>query len=176
MRPAAEDPGRRVVRAGTPAADPPLVRAVTPADWSLWREARIASLTVSPEAFKARLADWDRGGEEQWRARFDDPAAYGVLAVRDARPVGMAAGLMAPDAVPELRSVWVAREARGHGLAVRLIASVETWAHGTGAGVLRLSVLASNAPAITLYERLGYARAGRAGQELFMTRRLPPAG
>ncbi|MER5205354.1 GNAT family N-acetyltransferase [Streptomyces sp. NPDC002825] len=150
----------------------PDLRAVTPADWPLWRAARIASLTTSPEAFKARLADWDRGGEEQWRARFDDPATYGVLAVRDARPVGMAAGLLAPDAVPELRSVWVAREARGHGLAARLIASVETWAHGTGAGVLRLSVLPANAPAIALYERLGYAADGGTSHELVMTKKL----
>ncbi|MEU2235276.1 GNAT family N-acetyltransferase [Streptomyces vietnamensis] len=160
MRSAADGPGR------------PVLRTVAPADWPLWREARIASLTASPEAFKARLADWERGGEEQWRARFDDPAAYGVLAVLGARPVGLAAGLLAPGAVPELRSVWVAPEARGHGLAARLIASVESWAHGTGAGVLRLSVLASNAPAIALYERLGYAPDGGAGQELFMTKRL----
>ncbi|MFF8376401.1 GNAT family N-acetyltransferase [Streptomyces sp. NPDC015661] len=160
MRPAADAAGR------------PVLRAVTPTDWPLWREARIAALTVSPEAFKARLADWDRGGEEQWRARFDDPAAYGVLAVADARPVGMAAGLLAPDGVPELRSLWVAGEARGHGLAARLIASVETWAHGTGGGLVRLSVLAANAPAIALYERLGYAPDGGAGQELFMTKHL----
>ncbi|MFF0478698.1 GNAT family N-acetyltransferase [Streptomyces sp. NPDC004284] len=163
MRPAPDD---------STAGGAPVVRAVTPADWPLWREARIASLTTSPEAFRARLADWERGGEEQWRTRFDDPAAYGVLAVRDARSVGMAAGLLAPDAVPELRSVWVAREARGHGLAARLIASVESWAHGTGAGTLRLSVLAANAPAIALYERLGYAPDGRAGQELVMTKKL----
>ncbi|GGY12598.1 GNAT family N-acetyltransferase [Streptomyces tanashiensis] len=150
----------------------PEIRVVTPADWSLWREARIASLTVSPEAFKVRLADWDRGGEEQWRARFDDPAAYGVLAVLGGRPVGLAAGLLAPDAVPELRSVWVAREARGHGLAARLIGSVESWAHGTGADTLRLSVLAANAPAVALYERLGYAADGGTGEELVMTKRL----
>ncbi|WP_225798803.1 GNAT family N-acetyltransferase [Streptomyces sp. NK15101] len=150
----------------------PVLRAVTSDDWPLWREARIASLTVSPEAFKARLADWDRGGEERWRARFDDPAAYGVLAVRGARPVGLAAGLPAAGGLPELRSVWVAPEARGQGLAAGLIGSVETWARGTGAGALRLSVLAANVRAVALYERLGYAPEGRAGQELIMTKRL----
>ncbi|WP_369149295.1 GNAT family N-acetyltransferase [Streptomyces sp. R44] len=64
---------------------------------------------------------------------------------------------------------------RGHGLAARLIASVETWAHDTGAGAIRLSVPAADAPAIALYERLGYAPDGRAGQERVMTKRLPPA-
>ncbi|MFE5594194.1 GNAT family N-acetyltransferase [Streptomyces sp. NPDC056549] len=158
------------------AGEGPVLRAVTPADWVLWRRARLASLAVSPEAFKARLADWDRGGEERWRARFDDPAAYGVLAVLGGRPVGMAAGLLAPDAVPELRSVWVAREARGHGLAARLIASVESWAHGTGAGTLRLSVLAANTPAVALYERLGYTAAdGGTGDERVMTKHLGDA-
>ncbi|MEU6623655.1 GNAT family N-acetyltransferase [Streptomyces litmocidini] len=150
----------------------PVVRPVTPADWALWREARIASLTASPEAFKARLADWERGGEEQWRARFDDPATYGVLAVRGARPVGLAAGLPAADGPPELRSVWVAPEARGQGLAGGLIGAVESWARGTGARTLRLSVLTANARAVALYERLGYATDGRAGQELIMTKRL----
>ncbi|MFF0554946.1 GNAT family N-acetyltransferase [Streptomyces sp. NPDC004266] len=161
-----------------PAADGgrPALRTVTSADWPLWREARIASLTVSPEAFKARLADWDRGGEERWRARFDDPATYGVLAVRGARPVGLAAGLTAADGLPELRSVWVAPEARGQDLAAGLIGSVETWARGTGAGTLRLSVLAANARAVALYERLGYAPDGRAGQELIMTKRLRSGG
>ncbi|MFD8209108.1 GNAT family N-acetyltransferase [Streptomyces sp. NPDC059695] len=165
MRPAPDEGGG--------AGGVPVLRAVTPADWVLWRRARIASLTVSPEAFGVRLADWDRGGEERWRARFDDPAAYGVLAVLGGRPVGMAAGLLAPDAVPELRSVWVAPEARGRGLAARLIASVETWARGTGAGALRLSVLAGNAPAVTLYERLGYVMEnGGSGDERVMTKRL----
>lgn len=41
--------------------------------------------------------------------------------------------------------------------------AVETWAHGTGADRLRLSVLAADAPAIALYERLGYVPDGGAG-------------
>ncbi|MFF0426658.1 GNAT family N-acetyltransferase [Streptomyces sp. NPDC004520] len=174
MRPAADDGTAGDGDDGTTGGEP-VLRAVTPADWPVWREARIASLTVSPEAFKVRLADWGRGGEERWRARFEDPAAYGVLAVRGGRPVGMAAGLLAPDAVPELRSVWVAPEARGLGLAARLIAAVETWAQGTGADRLRLSVLAANAPAIALYERLGYVPDGGAGEERVMTKALGDA-
>ncbi|MFD0075174.1 GNAT family N-acetyltransferase [Streptomyces sp. NPDC127166] len=176
MRPAADDHGRPAPAAvpPPPGTGRPDLRVVTPADWPLWRAARIASLTASPEAFKARLADWERGGEEQWRARFEDPATYGVLAVLGARPVGLAAGLPAADGVPELRSVWVAPEARGQDLAAGLIASVETWALGTGAETLRLSVLAANARAVALYERLGYAPTDRAGRELVMTKPLRP--
>ncbi|KQX53257.1 MULTISPECIES: GNAT family N-acetyltransferase [unclassified Streptomyces] len=172
----------------TPAPEPgagrPLLRTVTPADWPLWREARLASLAGSPEAFRVRLADWGRGGEERWRARFDDPETYGVLALLDGRPAGLAGGLVAPDGLPELRSLWVAPEARGHGLAARLIAAVETWARSGGAAVLRLSVLRTNTPAITLYERLGYASApapssapaSSPAPELVMTKVLPVAG
>ncbi|MFB6842915.1 GNAT family N-acetyltransferase [Streptomyces sp. NPDC056361] len=153
---------------------PPIVRTVTPADWPLWREARLASLATSPEAFKARLADWERDGQERWRARFDDPAAYGVFAVLGARPVGLAAGLRAPDGVPELRSVWVAPAARGHGLAARLITAVETWAHATGAPALRLAVLTSNAPALALYGRLGYTADAVTATETIMRKHLRP--
>ncbi|MEX0170989.1 GNAT family N-acetyltransferase [Streptomyces sp. LMG1-1-1.1] len=167
MRAVAPDDGREGA---------PVVRAVTSADWPLWREARLASPATSPEAFDTRLADWAHGGEERWRARFDDPAGYGVLAALGARPVGLAAGLRAPDGVPELRSVRVAPDTRGRGLAARLVTAVETWARATGAPALRLAVLAANARALALYERLGYTAHAVTAAETIMRKRLRPQG
>ncbi|MFD8014827.1 GNAT family N-acetyltransferase [Streptomyces sp. NPDC058955] len=154
----------------------PVLRTLTPADWPLWREARIAALTTSPEAFRRDLAHWHAGGEARWRARLDDPTALGLVALPRDRPAGLAGGLVASDGVPELRSLWVAPAARGRGLATRLIADVEEWARRSGAPALRLAVLTDNAPAIGLYERLGYRRTGDRPGEHLMTRALRPAG
>ncbi|MFD4374534.1 GNAT family N-acetyltransferase [Streptomyces sp. NPDC058486] len=162
---------RKPSEAAGPAA--PVLRRLTPADRRLWGEARLAALTVSPEAFTMDLADWRAGGEERWQARLDDPTALALVALLAGdRPAGLAGGLVAPDGVPELRSLWVAPEARGRGLATRLIAAVEEWARGTGAPAIRLAVLTTNTPATALYERLGYRRTGTRPGEHLMTRPL----
>lgn len=160
-------PGGEGARAATP-----VLRRVGPADRRWWGEARLAALTVSPEAFTMDLADWRAGGEERWHARLDDPTALGLVALLDGRPVGLAGGLVAPDGTPELRSLWVAPEARGRGLAARLAGAVEEWARGTGAPRIRLAVLTGNTPARTLYERLGYHHSGARPGEHLMTKPL----
>ncbi|MBD3006184.1 MULTISPECIES: GNAT family N-acetyltransferase [unclassified Streptomyces] len=152
------------------------LRVVTTDDWPLWRDVRRAALAEAPHAFKSRLADWHRGGEERWRARLEVPGAYHVVALLDGRAVGMASGMPGDGAgdgdgdgagrPPELRSVWVSPEARGHGVGGLLIAAVETWALRRGATALRLAVLPGNAPAIALYERHGFAATREPGDLL----------
>ncbi|MBA6441386.1 GNAT family N-acetyltransferase [Streptomyces sp. GMR22] len=152
------------------------LRVVTTDDWPLWRDVRRTALAEAPHAFKARLADWHRGGEERWRARLELPDAYHVVALLEGRAVGMASGMPGDgdrDGVgdgdgrpPELRSVWVSPEARGHGVGGRLIAAVEAWALRRGATALRLAVLPGNAPAIALYERHGFAATREPGELL----------
>lgn len=148
------------------------LRVVTTDDWPLWRDVRRAALAEAPHAFKSRLADWHRGGEERWRARLEVPGAYHVVALLDGRAVGMASGIPGvgdgdgDGRPPELRSVWVSPEARGHGVGGLLIAAVETWALRRGATALRLAVLPGNAPAIALYERHGFAATREPGDLL----------
>lgn len=133
------------------------LRVLTTDDWPLWRELRLAALTDAPQAFKVRLADWDRGEQERWRARLAMPGAHHLAALLDDdRPVGMASGLPGDGGVTELRSVWVDSGARGHGIGGRLIAAVEARAREAGAVALRLAVLAGNEPAIALYRRHGF--------------------
>ncbi|GAA1287336.1 GNAT family N-acetyltransferase [Streptomyces javensis] len=148
------------------------LRVVTTDDWPLWRDVRRTALAEAPHAFKSRLADWHRGGEERWRARLEMPDAYHVVALLDGRAVGMAGGMPGDGdgdgdgRPPELRSVWVSPEARGQGVGGRLIAAVENWALRRGATALRLAVLPGNAPAIALYERHGFAATGEPGDLL----------
>ncbi|MET9556671.1 GNAT family N-acetyltransferase [Streptomyces sp. NPDC006645] len=142
------------------------LRVVTTNDWPLWRDARLAALAEAPYAFKSRLGDWRRGGEERWRARLEMPGAYNVLASLDGRTAGMASGLPGDGGVCELRSVWVGPDARGRGVADQLIAAVETWARRSGATTLRLAVIPGNDPAVAVYSRNGFVLTVERGELL----------
>ncbi|KAB8163814.1 GNAT family N-acetyltransferase [Streptomyces sp. 3MP-14] len=125
-------------------------------DWPLWRDARLAALREAPEAFTPRLADWENGERARWRARLTLPGAHNLVAVRAGRPVGLARGVPARPGVAELRSVWVARAARGRGVGDALLAEVARWARAAGARELRLAVVAGNERALALYRRHGF--------------------
>ncbi|GGJ98863.1 hypothetical protein GCM10011583_32980 [Streptomyces camponoticapitis] len=142
------------------------LQVLTTNDWALWREARLAALTEAPHAFKSRVGDWHRGGEERWRARLETPGAYNVLASLDGRTVGMASGLPGGDDVYELRSVWVGPGARGLGVSDQLIEAVGTWARRSGARALRLAVIPGNSAAVSLYLRNGFVLTEERGDVL----------
>ncbi|MFG2332411.1 GNAT family N-acetyltransferase [Streptomyces sp. NPDC048604] len=148
------------------------LHVMTSEDWPMWRQVRLAALADSPHAFKARLDDWSRGGEKQWRERLTAPGTYNLVAVLDDRAVGVARGVPRGGAV-QLRSVWVGPEARGRGVGDRLIAAVEAWALRTEADALELAVLPDNDSALALYRRNGFGVAGvdAAGQQR-MTKHL----
>ncbi|MFD0273060.1 GNAT family N-acetyltransferase [Kitasatospora sp. NPDC127111] len=139
------------------------IRSLTPQDWPLWREARLAALTEAPHAFRARLSDWAHGGERQWRARLATAEACHLVALLDGRVVGLAGGVPGPDGTAQLRSVWVGPEVRGRGVGDRLVAAVEAWARRSGATTLTLAVLPGNDAALALYRRHGFVAADAPG-------------
>lgn len=147
-------------------ADMVTLRVLTTDDWLLWREVRLAALTEAPHAFKSRLADWHSGGEGLWRARLAMPDVYNVVALLDGHAVGVASGVLGDGDARELRSVWVRPEVRGRGVADQLIAAVEAWARRSGATALKLAVFPDNAPAISLYRRIGFVATGELGDLL----------
>lgn len=63
--------------------------------------------------------------------------------------------------VARLYSLAVDPEAAGQGIGSRLLAAAETEAGAAGADRLRLEVRSDNRPAVSLYERRGYAAMGR---------------
>lgn len=121
--------------------------------------------------FTVGLADWDRGGEELWRARLSLPGAHNVVALLDGEPAGMARGVPGENGC-ELRSVWVSPSARGHGVGDLLLTEIEDWAVRSGAPALRLAVFPDNEPAIALYERHGFVAAGDAAGQVVMAKTL----
>jgi ribosomal protein S18 acetylase RimI-like enzyme len=172
-------PARRHLPGPVPAANPltPAVRsgtigqvielrALTPEDWAVWRELRLAALEEAPHAFGSRLADWQGDGDrgERWRARLSLPGSYNLVALLDGRPVGMASGVPAGDGdVVELISMWVAPAARGRGVGDLLVRAVERWARQAHAKVVRLCVADGNEAASVLYRRNGFVETGELG-------------
>ncbi|WP_026047804.1 MULTISPECIES: GNAT family N-acetyltransferase [Streptomyces] len=142
------------------------LRIMTPDDWPLWQEIRVAALTDAPHAFRARLADWPRGGREEWRARLAIPGSRNLVALREGRPVGMVRGVPGDGGTSELRSLWVSPEARGGGVGDRLVEAVTAWALRSGSTALRLAVIPGNESAAALYRRHGFVATGEHGDVL----------
>ncbi|NUR86523.1 MAG: GNAT family N-acetyltransferase [Nonomuraea sp.] len=152
------------------------IQVLTPEDWRVWRELRLAALTEAPDAFGSRLEDWADAGEERWRDRLSMPGSHNLVARLDDAPVGMASGIpgQSPQ-VAELISMWVSPEARGRGVGDVLIEEVTGWAAGRGARVLELAVVKGNGAAIGLYRRHGFEDIGGAEGERMMAKPLPVA-
>jgi ribosomal protein S18 acetylase RimI-like enzyme len=160
------------------------IRELGPADWRLWRRLRLDALAEAPDAFGARLADWqaDNDTEARWRGRLSIPGSFNVIAVLDDEPVGMASGVRtSDDGMAELISMWVAPAARGRGVGEALVHEIERWAEDIGMQMLRLRVAEGNLAASALYQRSGFRFTGERGdfmpdsaeQELVMVEQLP---
>jgi ribosomal protein S18 acetylase RimI-like enzyme len=104
------------------------------------------------------------------RARLSIPGSRNVVAKLRGEAAGMASGVplqVAPGAWPprkagdiELISMWVARSARGQGVADILVQDLLTWAADLGSSAMWLSVRETNARAIALYRRHGFESTG----------------
>jgi ribosomal protein S18 acetylase RimI-like enzyme len=141
------------------------LRVLTPDDWQVWRQLRLAALAEAPDAFGSRLADWQGEGdrEERWRARLGIPGSFNVVAVLDGQPAGMASGVPTGGGAAELISMWVSPAARGHGVGDQLVRAVERWARQVRSAVLRLAVAQGNENAAALYRRNGFHLTGELG-------------
>lgn len=135
-------------------------------DWKIWRELRLTALAEAPDAFGARLADWQGDGDraERWRGRLAIPGSYNIVAMLDGEPVGMASGVPTDEAgVVELISMYVTPSGRGRGVGDHLVRAVEQWARQVGAGTVRLAVVEDNGNARALYRRNGFRETGAPG-------------
>ncbi|MBM0240004.1 GNAT family N-acetyltransferase [Micromonospora sp. ATA32] len=145
------------------------LRTLTPEDWAIWRELRLAALAEAPYAFGSQLAGWQGEGdrEERWRARLSIPNSYNALVVLDGELAGMASGVpTSEENVVELISMWVAPAARGRGVGDELVQAVERWARQAGTEALRLAVAEGNEAAIELYQQNGFADTGKFGDTM----------
>jgi [ribosomal protein S18]-alanine N-acetyltransferase len=104
---------------------------------------------------------WNRLEYERCLGSSDSGSLVRAAFVADAdgEVVGFSVGKLVAG-VCELESMAVDCEARGRGIGAALVTAVTDWARANGGDRIELEVRASNARAISLYERAGLCREG----------------
>jgi ribosomal protein S18 acetylase RimI-like enzyme len=134
-------------------------------EWETIRNLRLRALLDAPDAFGSTYEEERGNGEPEWRSwvtGWSGAEQVTVLAMEGDAGLGLAVGARweGTDAVAHLYAMWVDPAQRGRGIAAAMVGEIVRWAHRIGAGVLELRVTESNAAALHLYERSGFAPAG----------------
>jgi GNAT superfamily N-acetyltransferase len=142
------------------------IRRLTAREWPAYRALRLRSLADAPDAFCSSLHTEEAWAHELWMARLTAADVSGrdcpLVAEAGATMLGLVWAKCDPaDAgIVNVFQMWVAPEARGHGVASDLLDACVAWAHSIGARLVQLGVVCSNQAAIQLYLRKGFINAG----------------
>ena len=137
-------------------------------DWRDYKALRLRALQESPDAYGSTYEEESLRPDGQWKARLEKAAKSGkdfpILAARGGKPVGLTWAQIDPaeSGKVSLYQVWVAPEARGAGVAARLLDAAKAWAQDQGATMLFLGVTCGDTPAVRLYRRAGFVPVGQA--------------
>jgi len=136
------------------------ISRITPDDWPLLRDLRMASLRESPDAFGQRLDEAALFDDDDWiataRAASGGDRRSWFIARDGGRPVGLVQGRRRPPDACLLFSMWVAPDARRLGVGRALVDAVDDWAREWGSKRVILWVLAGNEGAHRFYEQIGF--------------------
>jgi len=142
-----------------------LIRAFAPDEWRLYRDARLAALLDSPDAFGSTHAESAARGDSAWRDRLrtiDAATDVPIAALRDGEVLGMAWATRASveSEIAHLYQMWVAPNARGEGVGRRILERALDWARTQGVRRMLLAVTIGGASARRLYESIGFRADG----------------
>lgn len=162
----------------------PEVRMLTVDDVEAFRRIRLEALRLEPASFASSHDDWERLDLAEWQARMtggpiaaafcgDEPVGLmGLLLQRGSRMAHRATLVM----------VYLREDARGTGLAARMLDRLLAVAQERGVRQVELHASAENQAAVAFYRKKGFVEAGRipAGfihegrevEEILMVRRL----
>jgi RimJ/RimL family protein N-acetyltransferase len=135
----------------------PRITRLTESDWELFAEMRLRALT---EAFGRDGAQYRHEAAftaEQWRRRLREHAQF--AAHLNDRPIGLIAAARDSADTVYLYSLWLDPNARGRGLARRLVGAALDWARRHRARTVTLRVATDNAAARAVYEEFGFTEA-----------------
>lgn len=125
------------------------------------KEVRLRALQEAPAAFGSSYAREVEFPDEEWTRRLKNPdAGWWVAQSPDLGDVGMVCMLL-EESGAHLLSMWVAPEARGRGLASRLVDRCVDWARSTGAEQVQLWAVDQNHAARALYAAKGFTPSGK---------------
>lgn len=164
----------------------PAIRPLLEDDWARLRELRLQALEDAPDSFGPTLESALAQDERYWRgwARGRPGRLQAWAAFAGDKTVGLVSGgIPGEPSVGHWGALWVAPEARGQGVARRLVETVCAWLEAQGCTRIELEVTDGN-PAEHLYRSLGFERTGarkplREGSPLFevtMARDVPTRG
>jgi ribosomal protein S18 acetylase RimI-like enzyme len=135
------------------------IRRLQPDDWAVLRDIRFSALADTPDAFASTLEAEAQYDEPSWRGWM---ASYAFFAAWDgSKPAGLVGGTGQADGGWHVVSMWVSPQARGAGLAERLIDAVARHARARNAPALTLWVTDGNDRARAFYQRAGFRSTGR---------------
>jgi len=89
------------------------------------------------------------------------PAGLFVIARLDGRPAGCGSFFRRDGSTGEIKRMWVAPDARGMGMARRILGALEAAARAAGVAAIRLDTNASLKEAQALYRKAGYTEIAR---------------
>jgi len=139
-----------------------IVRKLTPDEWKIFRELRLAGLQSDPASFATSYEGSLQMSDDEWRDFFGSRDYF--AAFDQDKPVGMAAirrddgESFAHRAV--VLNVYVSPNMRGRGVGERLLSKLADYAQAQGVLQLELGVNAESMGVIKLYERNGYTKIG----------------
>ena len=148
------------------------VRRLEWGEAALFKSIRLRALAEAPYAFAHTHAEISAKPDSYWEqmtSALTRPGGHVMLLAEDGgAPAGMAFGVM-PRVRPEDRAdaphlggMWVDPAFRGRGVGRALAQAVIDWARDErGFTMIALWVTEGNDAAITLYERMGFARTGK---------------
>jgi GNAT superfamily N-acetyltransferase len=140
------------------------VRSLGEEDWQEFRAIRLAALRDSPDAFVASADDEERFEEDFWRLRLRRSTR--LVAVRHeaegsavGRPVGVVSLGQGKDdegRVAEIFGLWVAPDARGTGVATKLVEASADRARRDGRTHVSYWVGTDNGRAVAFASGIGF--------------------
>ena len=148
------------------------IRQLLPADAEAYRSLRLSGLEESPEAFGSDFANESASPLEVFAKTLATLYVAGafdgdrLVAVTGFRPLDREKTRHRGD----IWGVYVAPEARGKGVGRRILEHILDHARGRVQQV-HLSVTTTNAPAVALYEHLGFIRYGTEPRALLVNGR-----
>jgi GNAT superfamily N-acetyltransferase len=168
------------------------VRLLSPDEWRVAREIRLAALRDAPEALLPRQpheSDWD---EDRWRRSWEnglwavaaDAAGAGANGGAGGAGAGVfgVARLAREEAGPYVESVWTRPEHRRRGVARALVRELVNLEREHAAGDVFVWVIRPNPAALRLYTSLGFEstdtvqvlETGQEEERLRLSGALPP--